>query len=195
MKNILGRAIPILALVLLSHTATNPAAHGLELKSASEQCDLQCRKNHYFALDDEFDGLIHECRKNKECIEDLRQRRDRARDEFWAAVAANLQGNSSEATKIVKGIKITQLILLEHLKEAMRKRMRKFNRHRTAILHKAYKRGGDKAVAAVEQRYDEMRDAYFKLLQRGLDRNAQDYQALTQAASAYTKVLAELQIK
>jgi hypothetical protein len=64
-----------------------------------------------------------------------------------------------------------------------------FNKNRVPILKKAFEEGGDVAVAKLEREYDSLRDAYFEILQRQLDRNHYRYNELKTAVISETRSL------
>lgn len=69
----------------------------------------------------------------------------------------------------------------DELKKCLANAIEAFNKNRVPILKKAFEEGGDDAVAQLEREYDSLRDAYFEILQRQLDRNHHRYDELTMA--------------
>jgi len=64
-----------------------------------------------------------------------------------------------------------------------------FNSKRSEILQLAYKEGGHEAVNRVVNEYDVLRDAYFEIVRRQLDRNNHQYEQLINIANSETEKL------
>lgn len=64
-----------------------------------------------------------------------------------------------------------------------------FNSKRSEILQLAYKEGGHEAVNRVVNEYDVLRDEYFEIVRRQLDRNNHQYEQLINAANYETEKL------
>lgn len=64
-----------------------------------------------------------------------------------------------------------------------------FNSKRSEILQLAYKEGSHEAVNRVVNEYDVLRDAYFEIVRRQLDRNNHQYEQLINAANSETEKL------
>lgn len=64
-----------------------------------------------------------------------------------------------------------------------------FNNKRSEILQLAFKEGGHDAVNRVVNEYDVLRDAYFEIVRRQLDRNNHQYEQLINAANYETEKL------
>jgi DNA repair exonuclease SbcCD ATPase subunit len=77
----------------------------------------------------------------------------------------------------------------EQLKLTLSQAIREFNNHRSAILQLAFTGGGQTAVDKVEQEYDALRDSYFEILRRQLDKNNHLYEQLISAANTETEKL------
>jgi len=77
----------------------------------------------------------------------------------------------------------------EQLKLTLSQAIGEFNSNRAAILLLAHKAGGQAAVIKVEQEYDALRDAYFEILRRQLDKNNHLYERLITAANSETEKL------
>lgn len=77
----------------------------------------------------------------------------------------------------------------EELKAELDGAIRAFNRRRSELLQKALAEGGDAAVAQLEAQHDALRDAFFDLLKRQLDRNNERFAELTTAASSEAEKL------
>lgn len=74
----------------------------------------------------------------------------------------------------------------EGLKAALSQAIAGFNNKRSEILQAAFSNGGQESVNKIEQEYDALRDAYFELLKRELDKNNHLYERLISAASTET---------
>lgn len=59
-----------------------------------------------------------------------------------------------------------------------------YNQHRAQILQDALNHGGAPLVEQLEGEYEALRDAYFELIRRQLDRNNHRYDQLTQEAAS-----------
>jgi histidinol dehydrogenase len=68
--------------------------------------------------------------------------------------------------------------LERELLEKLDSSIKAFNKQRVAILKKAFEEEGDRAVSDLEKEYDVLRDAYFEILKRQLDRNNNRYEEL-----------------
>ncbi|MPM95969.1 hypothetical protein SDC9_143125 [bioreactor metagenome] len=77
----------------------------------------------------------------------------------------------------------------EHLRVLLSQTIGEFNRKRSEILQVAYKEGGREAVDRVINEHDVLRDAYFEILRRQLDRNNYQYEQLINAANSETEKL------
>lgn len=77
----------------------------------------------------------------------------------------------------------------EQLKITISQAIGEFNNKRAAILQLAFNNGGQDAVKKVEQEYDALRDAYFEILRRQLDKNNHLYEQLISAANKETENL------
>lgn len=77
----------------------------------------------------------------------------------------------------------------EQLKFTLSQAIGEFNNNRAAILQLANTNGGQVAVHKVEQEYDALRDAYFEILKRQLDKNNYLYDQLTTSANNETEKL------
>jgi len=77
----------------------------------------------------------------------------------------------------------------EQLKLTLSQAIGEFNSNRAAILLLAHTTGGQAAVIKVEQEYDALRDAYFEILRRQLDKNNHLYEQLITAANSETEKL------
>lgn len=64
-----------------------------------------------------------------------------------------------------------------------------FNNKRSEILQLAYKEGGREAVDKVINEHNVLRDAYFEIVRRQLDRNNHQYEQLINAANYETEKL------
>lgn len=74
----------------------------------------------------------------------------------------------------------------EQLKSNLSLAIGEFSDKRAAILQLAYSEGGQAAVERLEQEYDALRNAYFEILQKQLDRNNHLYEQLTTVANEET---------
>jgi len=74
----------------------------------------------------------------------------------------------------------------EELKAALAQTIADFNNNRAQILQAAFSTGGQETVTKIEQEYDALRDAYFELLKRQLDKNNHLYEQLMLAAGTET---------
>jgi DNA gyrase inhibitor GyrI len=77
----------------------------------------------------------------------------------------------------------------EQLKLALSQAIGEFNINRAAILQLANTSGGQAAIIKVEQEYDALRDAYFEILRRQLDKNNYLYEQLIDVANSETERL------
>jgi hypothetical protein len=77
----------------------------------------------------------------------------------------------------------------EQLKLALSQAIDEFNNNRDAILQLANTSGGQAAIIKVEQEYDALRDAYFEILRRQLDKNNHLYDQLINVANSETERL------
>lgn len=77
----------------------------------------------------------------------------------------------------------------EQLKLTLSQAIGAFNSNRAAILQLAHTNGGQAAVIKVEQEYDALRDAYFEILRRQLDKNNHLYEQLLIAVNSETEKL------
>lgn len=77
----------------------------------------------------------------------------------------------------------------EQLKLALSQAIGEFNNNRAAILQLANTSGGQAAIIKVEQEYDALRDAYFEILRRQLDKNNHLYEQLINVANSETERL------
>lgn len=71
----------------------------------------------------------------------------------------------------------------ELLKIALAGAIGEFSANRAAILELAFANGGQEVVQKLESEYDVLRDAYFEILKRQLDRNNHLYGQLIKAAN------------
>jgi len=79
----------------------------------------------------------------------------------------------------------------EELKARLSKAISEFNNNRYKILKLAYDSGGNSAVQKAEEEYDALRDAYFEILRRQLDKNNHLYEQLIKNANTETNKLTE----
>jgi len=77
----------------------------------------------------------------------------------------------------------------EQLKLELSKVIGEYSNNRAAILQLAQTNGGQVAINKVEQEYDALRDAYFEILRRQLDKNNHLYEQLITAANSETEKL------
>jgi len=77
----------------------------------------------------------------------------------------------------------------EHLRVLLSQTIGEFNSKRSEILQLAYKEGGHEAVNRVVNEYDVLRDAYFEIVRRQLDRNNHQYEQLINIANSETEKL------
>ncbi|MEW5677179.1 hypothetical protein ABGT15_12770 [Flavobacterium enshiense] len=75
------------------------------------------------------------------------------------------------------------------LKLALSQAIGEFNNHRSEIIDLAYQNGGQTAVKKIENEYDALRDAYFEILKRELDKNNHLYEELVNVANSETERL------
>ena len=66
----------------------------------------------------------------------------------------------------------------EKLKAALNQAITDFNNSRSKILKLAFNEGGQEAVTNLENQYDALRNAYFDLLKKQLDKNNDQYEKL-----------------
>ncbi|NWJ52094.1 MAG: hypothetical protein HXX14_14660 [Bacteroidetes bacterium] len=74
----------------------------------------------------------------------------------------------------------------EQLKITLGQVIAEFSNNRAKILQSAFNNGGEAEVDKLEQEYDVLRDAYFEILKRQLDKNNHLYEQLTSSAIAET---------
>lgn len=77
----------------------------------------------------------------------------------------------------------------EELKAKLRKAIETFNINRVALLKKAFQEGGDAQVDELLKEHDDLRDAFFEILARQLDRNSVRYLELVGKANNTTDQL------
>lgn len=77
----------------------------------------------------------------------------------------------------------------EQLKASLNNAITAFNSNRAKILQLAFNAGGQEAVSGLEQKYDDLRQAYFDILKKQLNQNnAQYLQLITSANSEAAKL-------
>lgn len=77
----------------------------------------------------------------------------------------------------------------QQLKLALSQAIDEFNNNRASILKLAFDSGGQNAVTKAEQEYDKLRDTYFEILRKQLDKNNHLYEELIAAANSKTEKL------
>ncbi|AGY54564.1 hypothetical protein BRDCF_p1937 [Bacteroidales bacterium CF] len=77
----------------------------------------------------------------------------------------------------------------EHLRVLLSQTIGEFNNKRSEILQLAYKEGGREAVDKVINEHNVLRDAYFEIVRRQLDRNNYQYEQLINIANSETEKL------
>ncbi|MEO8532375.1 MAG: hypothetical protein ABI441_01425 [Flavobacterium sp.] len=79
----------------------------------------------------------------------------------------------------------------EELKKSLSEAISEFNNKRTQLLQAAFQEGGEPALDKLVEEYDALRDAYFEILKRELDKNNPRYIQLTTATKAEADNLAK----
>lgn len=77
----------------------------------------------------------------------------------------------------------------EELKAKLSKAIETFNRNRVVLLKNAFQEGGDLQVDQLLNENDDLRDTFFEILQRQLDRNNHRYLELVGKANDTTDQL------
>ncbi len=77
----------------------------------------------------------------------------------------------------------------EQFKMALSQAITDFNTSRLKILQLVFEAGGQEAVTKIEQQYDALRNTYFEILKKQLDKNNDQYGKLIKAAQEESEKL------